>query len=378
MQSKLPATGTTIFTVMSHLAATHQALNLGQGFPGFPIDPELIRLVEKAMRDGHNQYAPMAGWMPLREKLAEKAEGLYGTPINPETDITITAGATQAIFTAITALIHPGDEVILFAPAYDCYAPAVQLCGGIPKWVNLSWPDFAIPWDQVEVMITPRTRMILLNNPGNPAATVWPAEDLQRLHQLTQHTDIILLSDEVYEHLVFDEHTHESVLKFPELYKRSIAVFSFGKTFHATGWKLGYAIGPAVLMAEFRKVHQYNVFSVNTPAQVAMATYLEDQERYLSLSAFYQRKRDLFLSGLVGSRFRWKPAQGTYFQLLSFRELSDADEQPVAEDWTSRHGIASIPVSAFYPDQRNQSILRFCFAKEDDVLEKAADILRIL
>lgn len=357
---------------MSALAAEHNAINLGQGFPGFPVDPLLIDGMAKAMRDGHNQYAPMPGLLSLREKLADKINHRYHHTVNPATEITITAGATQAIFTALSAFIHPGDEVILFAPAYDCYAPAIALNGGVPVWISLDWPDFRIPWDEVESKITSRTRMILFNTPSNPSATLWKSSDMLKLLMLTAETNILLLSDEVYEHIVFDGQLHESVLKYPELAARSISVFSFGKTFHATGWKTGYAVAPEHLMAEFRKVHQYNVFSCNTPIQHALTSYLDDPSHYNELSSFYQRKRDLFLSCIVNSAFAWKPAQGTYFQLLNYSGITDGPDRVIAEQWTREVGVASIPVSCFYPDEKDQHVLRFCFAKEDHELREAA------
>jgi methionine transaminase len=378
MRSKLPSTGTTIFSVMSALAAEYKAINLGQGFPGFPVDPLLIDGVAKAMRDGHNQYAPMPGLPSLREKLAEKINRSYHRTVNPATEITVTAGATQAIFTALSAFIHPGDEVILFAPAYDCYAPAISLNGGVPVWISLDWPDFRIPWDEVERKISSRTRMILFNTPSNPSATLWKSSDMLKLLTLTAETNILLLSDEVYEHIVFDGQPHESVLKYPELAERSISVYSFGKTFHATGWKTGYAIAPEKLMTEFRKVHQYNVFSCNTPIQHALTSYLDDAAHYDELGAFYQRKRDLFLSCLSDSAFAWKPAQGTYFQLLNYSGITDAPDRSIAEQWTREIGVASIPVSCFYPDEKDQHVLRFCFAKEDHELEEAAKRLNQL
>jgi methionine transaminase len=375
IQSKIPLTGTTIFSVMSALAEQHGAVNLGQGFPGFPVDVTLIDMVHKAMSDGLNQYAPMPGLQILRDRLAEKIHGIYGADIRPASEITVTAGATQAVFTAITALIHPGDEVILFAPAYDCYAPAVQLCGGTPVWINLSHPDYSVPWEEVESRITPRTRMIVINTPGNPSSSVLRAHDMERLQKIVAATGIFVLSDEVYEHIVFDGLRHESVLRYPGLFQRSIAVYSFGKTFHATGWKTGYAVAPEYLMNEFRKVHQYNVFSCNTPVQAALAEYLRTPGHYLDIPQFYQRKRDLFLSNLKDSRFTWKPAQGTYFQLLNFSAISDRPDTEMAAEWTRNNGIASIPVSCFYPDGTDRRMLRFCFAKEDHVIEQAAAIL---
>ena len=357
---------------MSALAVEHNAINLGQGFPGFAVDPLLIDGVAKAMRDGHNQYAPMPGLLTLREKLAEKISRRYRRAVNPASEITVTAGATQAIFTALSAFIHPGDEVILFAPAYDCYAQAIALNGGVPVWISLDWPDFRIPWDEVESKINSRTRMILFNTPSNPSATLWKSSDMLKLLTLTAETNILLLSDEVYEHIVFDGQSHESVLKYPELAERSISVYSFGKTFHATGWKTGYAVAPEHLMTEFRKVHQYNVFSCNTPIQHALISYLDDTSHYDGLGAFYQRKRDLFLSCISGSAFAWKPAQGTYFQLLNYSGITDLPDRHTAEQWTREIGVASIPVSCFYPNEKDQHVLRFCFAKEDHELEEAA------
>jgi methionine aminotransferase len=376
IRSKLPATGTTIFSVMSALAQQHQAINLGQGFPGFPVDPELIEAVHRAMLDGHNQYAPMPGWLPLREALADKLQASFGCKLSPADEITITAGATQALFTCITAFIRPGDEVILFAPAYDCYAPAIELNGGVPVWIHLEWPDYSIPWEQVEARFSQRTRMIIFNTPSNPAGTIWTREDILRLLTLTAESDCIVLSDEVYEHLVFDGHRHESVLRYGELAKRCLAIYSFGKTFHATGWKMGYAAGPAALMSEFRKVHQYNVFSCHSAMQVALAAYLGKPEHYDQLSGFFQRKRDLFLSELEGSRFSWKPARGAYFQLLCYSGLTTRPDREVAEEWTRSPGVASIPVSVFYPEPFDQHVLRFCFAKEDDMLVEAARRLK--
>lgn len=370
MKSKLPESGTTIFTVMSRLAAEYGAINLGQGFPGFPVDPLLIEEVSKAMREGHNQYAPMPGIMALREAISAKMQRSSGHLWNPETEITITSGATQALFTAITALVHPGDEVILFAPAYDSYAPAVLLQGATPVWVRLSYPDYRIPWDEVARRCSPRTRMIVINNPHNPTGSVLSASDMSHLEALAARHNLIVLSDEVYEHLVFDGRTHQSASSFPGLAERSVITFSFGKTFHATGWKMGYAIAPEHLMTEFRKVHQYNVFASNHPTQQALARYLRDEQHYASLPAFFQSRRDFFFRGLKDVGFECTPCQGTYFQLVRVGGTGESDVE-IARRWIREFGVASIPVSAFYPDQFDEGILRFCFAKPEEELQSA-------
>lgn len=376
IHSKLPQVGTTIFTVMSKLAVEHGALNLGQGFPNFSMDMALADLVHARMKAGFNQYAPMQGALELRQALARKIERMYGHAYDPQEEITITAGGTQAIYTAITALVHEGDEVILFAPAYDCYAPAIELNGGVPVWYNLKYPDYKPNWDEVKKLINHRTRMIVINTPHNPSGTVLEREDVLALEKLVVGTDIIVLSDEVYEHLIFDGREHQSVARFPALVKQSMAVYSFGKTFHNTGWKMGYITGPAALMAEFRKVHQFNVFAVMAPVQYALADYLTDDSTYLSLPNFYQDKRDVFLNGLKGSRFEVVPAAGTYFQLLKYDAISSEKDTDLAVRLTKEHKITAIPCSVFYQEGLDEKVLRFCFAKDEGTLEAAASILK--
>lgn len=370
--SKLPRVGTTIFTVMSRMAAEHNAINLSQGFPDFDCSPELVELVHKAMKDGHNQYAPMAGLPKLRQQLAAKTEALYGTAYDPETEITVTAGATQAIYTAIAATIREGDEVIIFEPAYDCYAPAIELNGGKTVYAQLEAPAFTINWEEVKKLINHHTRMIILNTPHNPTGSVLSEQDLQQLIHLTHKTDILILSDEVYEHIVFDGQMHRSVARYPELAARSFIVSSFGKTFHTTGWKLGYCIAPKQLMAEFRKVHQFLVFSCNTPAQVAVAEFLDNEAHYLGLRAFYEEKRNRFNTLVRGSRFTLLPSAGTYFQLLDYSAISNAKDTDFAIELLKEHGVAAIPISVFYHKPVYDQVLRFCFAKKDETLEAAA------
>ena len=373
--SKLPQTETSIFAVMSALANKHKAINLSQGFPDFPVSPELINLIHSKMQKGMNQYAPMPGVLGLRIALANKIEKLYQLKVNPESEITITAGATQALFTAITAFVSTGDEVIIFEPAYDSYAPAVKLNGGIPKYVSLLYPDFAINWDFVKESITPKTKMLIFNTPNNPGGFVFDDADMKMLEEITRGTDIVVISDEVYEHIIFDKLQHQSALKYKELFKRTIAVYSFGKTFHATGWKMGYVVAPENLMVEFRKIHQFNVFCVNTPIQYALAEFLQDKQNYINIPDFYQEKRDFFTNAIKDSCFKVVPTSGTYFQLLDYSEISDKPEFEFAEWMTKEKGLASIPVSSFYHDKRNQKILRFCFAKGEETLSKAAHIL---
>ncbi len=374
-QSKLPNVGTTIFTVMSSLAHEHQAINLSQGFPNFDCASELKKMVDKYLQDGFNQYAPMAGANVLLEKLAEKIEKIYGTTINPKTEITITAGATQALFTAITAFIKSGDEVILIEPAYDSYGPSIELCGGVVVPYEMTAPDFKIDWDELQKLITPKTRMLIFNTPHNPTGSILLEEDLRTIEKIAEQHDLIILSDEVYEHLIFDGEQHQSVLRFPKLFQRSLAVYSFGKTFHATGWKMGYCVAPEHLMKEFRKVHQFNVFSVNSFVQFAIAEYLEDDSTYLELNNFYQKKRDFFLEKIKDSKFRPLKCSGTYFQLVDYSEISDEDEFEFAKKMTTDFGVAVIPVSAFYSKKINQKIVRVCFAKTEDLLDKAAVLL---
>jgi methionine transaminase len=373
--SKLPQTGTTIFTTMSALANEVGAINLSQGFPDFETSPELIKLANAALKKGHNQYAPMAGVQALREQIAKKTEKLYGTTYNPDTEITITAGGTQAIFTAITAMIHPMDEVIIFEPAYDSYAPAIKLMGGIVKSLELEPPDYRISWDMVKRLINNKTKMIILNSPHNPTATILHKEDIDELSNLVKTQDIWILSDEVYEHLIYDGETHHSMAMYPELQQRSFIVASFGKPFHATGWKVGYCMAPALLMSEFRKVHQFLVFSVNTPIQYALAEYLKDENHYLELPAFFQQKRDYFRKGLEQSKFKLLPCSGSYFQSVTYKDITDEKDSDFALRLTREFGVASIPVSGFYSKGTDHHVLRFCFAKRQETLDKAVDRL---
>src|ERR1700712_5459269 len=375
LTSKLPQTGTTIFTVMSALAAEVGAINLSQGFPDYDCDPYLTELVNKAMKAGHNQYAPMAGAMVLREQIAYKTEKLYGAAYNPDTEITITAGGTQAIFTAISSVINPNDEVIIFEPAFDCYAPAIKLMGGIVKSLELEPPDYRIPWDMVKRLINNRTRMIILTTPHNPTATILRKEDIDELSAIVKNQDILILSDEVYEHLIYDGETHHSMARYPELQQRSFIVASFGKLFHATGWKLGYCMAPAFLMQEFRKVHQFLVFSVNAPVQYALADYLKNENTYLSLPDFFQQKRDHFRKGLEQTRFELLPCYGSYFQSVTYNGITDEKDSDFALRLTKEIGVASIPTSVFYTQGTDHHVLRFCFAKRQETLDKAVERL---
>ncbi len=375
IRSKLPGVNTTIFTVMSALAREHDAINMSQGFPDFSPDELLQSEVEKAIRNGHNQYAPMAGLPVLRERIAAKVESLYKANIDPETEITITAGGTQALFTAISAMISENDEVILFSPAYDSYAPAVELAGGKTVHYSMEAPDFAINWQQVKKLITQRTRMIVINTPHNPSGTVLAEKDMKELEKLTKGTDIIILSDEVYEHIVFDGAAHQSILRNPKLAERAMVVGSFGKTYHATGWKIGYCIAPKELTAEFRKVHQFNVFSVSTPMQYAYAEALKHPGLYEGLSTFYQEKRDFFKNAMKGSKFDLLETKGTYFQLASYKNITDEKDTEVVKWLTKEFKVAAIPVSVFYHQHLDQKVIRFCFAKENETLERAAESL---
>lgn len=378
LTSKLPSSGTTIFTVMSRLAQESGAINLSQGFPDYDCDPELIELVNKHMRAGHNQYAPMAGVALLRERIAEKANRLYGADYHPESEVTVTAGGTQAIFTAIAALVHPNDEVIIFDPAYDAYAPAVKLMGGFVKSYELSPPNYKIDWKAVRKLISAHTRMIILNTPQNPTGTTLKEEDMEELIAITRKTDILILSDEVYEHLVYDGQQHLSMARYPELRERSVVCASFGKLFHNTGWKVGYCMAPALLMDEFRKVHQFEVFSVNTPVQHALADYLADKSHYLGLTAFYQAKRDFFSELMQGSRFKLLPCEGSYFQTARFDRISNEKDTDFSKRLTTEVGVATVPVSAFYTKGTDFGIIRFCFAKKNETLERAAEKLQKL
>ncbi len=373
--SKLPNVGTTIFTVMSSLAQKNNALNLSQGFPNFKSDQKLIDLVTTAMNSGYNQYAPMAGSLELRVAITNKFEQLYNASYQPDSEITITAGATQAIFNIISTFIKPEDEVIIFKPAYDCYEPAIELNGGKTISIQLEAPHYKVDWKEVAKKISTKTKMVIINTPQNPSGTVFSKEDMLKLQALLTDTNIILLSDEVYEHIIFDDHKHQSVCLFPDLKSRSFIVASFGKTFHNTGWKLGYCCAPKELMVEFQKVHQFNVFCANHPMQKAMADYLQEPNHYMELSTFYQRKRDLFLSLIEDSRFKFTPAQGTYFQVLDYSNITTESDVEFAKRLTIDHKIASIPLSVFNTDELDHKVLRFCFAKTDDTLKQAADIL---
>jgi methionine aminotransferase len=377
LTSRLPAVGTTVFTLMSALANEHGAVNLGQGFPDFGCDPRLLDLVDEAMRGGLNQYPPMPGVPLLRELIAAKIQALYGRAYDVNTEITITAGATQALTTAIFCAVHPGDEVIIIEPAYDSYLPAVQLAGGVPVTVSMRVDEtgYSVPWDQIAAAVTPRTRMIVMNTPHNPTGTILRKKDLDALAAIVDGTDILILSDEVYEHMVYDGQQHESVCRHPVLAERAFVVSSFGKTYHVTGWKVGYVAAPAALMAEFRKVHQYNVFTVNTPVQHGLAGYMRDPAPYLELPAFYQRKRDLFREGLADTRFTLLPADGTYFQCVRYDAISGLSESAFAQWLTREIKVAAIPVSAFYSQGKESGIVRFCFAKQDETLRVALERL---
>ncbi len=377
--SKLPRTGTTIFTVMSALAKEKQALNLSQGYPGFDAPDALRERYAHYLNDERNQYAPMAGVPELREAVAADLNKRYDAGYDADTEVTITAGATQALFTAAMALVREDDEVILFTPAYDCYAPAIELAGGKPIYVQLKAPDYSVDWDEVRKVMNRKTRMILVNTPHNPTGAVLGSDDLDELEKIVTGNDIIVLSDEVYEHMVFDGKKHHSCASREALAASSMIVGSFGKTYHATGWKVGYIAGPAALMAEFRKVHQYNVFCVNHPVQLALADFMnEHPEHAAELSAFYQQKRDVFLKALEGSRFEYDPTPGTYFQLLRFGNISKEEDTEVARKWTASPGVASIPVSVFYHNPVHEHVLRFCFAKDDATLIEAAERLKTL
>jgi len=378
LKSRLPRVGTTIFTLMSALAAKHGAVNLGQGFPDFECDEGLLDLVNGAMREGLNQYPPMPGVAPLREAVSKKVESLYGHHYDADSEVTITAGATQAILTAILCCVHPGDEVIVLEPCYDSYAPNIELAGGVVVRVPLDPGTFRPNFDAIAAAITPRTRAILVNSPHNPSATVWTAAEMRLLSELLAPTDILLISDEVYEHMVFDGVAHVSAASIPALAARSFVVSSFGKTYHVTGWKVGYVVAPAALMAEFRKVHQFNVFTVNTPMQHGLARYMAEPRHYLQLPAFYQRKRDLFRQGLQQTRLRMLPSEGSYFQCVDYSQVSDLGEAAFCQWLTVEIGVAAIPLSAFYADGYEQRIARLCFAKRDETLSSALSRLKKL
>ena len=375
LQSKLPEVKTSIFSVMTQMCHQENALNLSQGFPDFPSDPILMDLVYKAMKEGKNQYAPMQGIFTLRKAIADKTERLYGATYDPSTDITITAGATQAIFTALSAVVQVGDEVIIFKPAYDCYEPTIELLGATPVSIQLDPEKVEIDFEVLKSKISEKTKLIIINTPHNPSGRLISKKDMLQLETLLKGTDILLLSDEVYEHIIFDKKQHQSAVLFPGLKERAFIVASFGKTFHNTGWKLGYCMAPEFLMREFQKVHQFNVFSVHHPSQVALATYLQDESNYLELGAFYQKKRDLFLNLIKDSRFEFTPSEGTYFQVLNYEKISRESDVKLANRLVKEHKIGSIPISVFNEAGYDTNVLRFCFAKTDETIEKAAEIL---
>lgn len=376
LQSKLPNVGTTIFTVMSALATEHNAINLGQGFPDYPMDEALTDLVSKAMQDGYNQYAPMSGHLALREAIAQKVQRLYGTTIHPDTEITITPGGTYAIYSAITAAIGPGDEVIVFEPAYDSYIPNIEINGGKVVRIPLQFPDYSIDWDAVRKAITPRTKMILLNSPHNPTGAVLSETDIAQLRSTVAGTNILIMSDEVYEHLIFDGRQHQSMLRYPDLYERSFVSFSFGKVYNCTGWKLGYCIAPPAFTKEFRKVHQFNCFSCHSPVQVALAQYLQLEEPYQRLSGQLQAKRDYFRQLMKATPFEVVPSFGSYFEMYSYANISQESDTNMAMRLVKECGVATIPASAFYVDGDDHKVLRFCFAKKETTLEAAVERLK--
>lgn len=378
IDSRFPDMGTTIFTVMSKMAVECGAINLSQGFPDFQAEPALFDAVHRAMQAGRNQYAPMAGMPELRQAVADKVAALYGTRFDAETEVTVTAGATQAIFTAIAAFVRPGDEVVVFEPVYDSYVPAIETVGGKAVHAKLHFPDYAPDWDEVRRLVTPKTRMIIVNSPHNPTGSLLSAADLDELAKLTRDTGIVVLSDEVYEHILFDGEKHASLAGHPELRERTIVVSSFGKTYHITGWKIGYVVGPGNLMAEFRKVHQFNVFTVHTPSQLGLAEYMQSASRHLGLAAFYQEKRDFFRTLMEGTPFELLPCRGTYFQLARYGAISDKPDREFAEWMTREVGVAVIPVSVFHADGRDDRVVRFCFAKKEETLVAAGERLRKL
>lgn len=376
VNSKLPNTGTTIFTVMTKLANEEEAINLSQGFPDFDCPDKIKELVNHYMSNGQNQYAPMQGVPKLREAIADKVEKLYSAKYDPDKEINVTAGATQAIYTALTAIVREGDEVIVFEPAYDSYVPAIELCGGTPIFIQLKAPDYHIDWKEVQKLVNHHTKAIIINTPHNPTGSIMNAGDMQQLEKITKGTDIIIISDEVYEHIIFDGYEHQSIARYPKLAERSFVVSSFGKTFHNTGWKIGYILAPQNLMEEFRKVHQFNVFTVNNPMQHAIADFMNDTFHwYADLSKFYQEKRDFFNKCIKGSRFTFTPSAGTYFQLLRYKDISNDKDTDFSVKLTKETKVASIPISVFYHEKIDDKFIRFCFAKSHDTLEKAAELL---
>jgi methionine aminotransferase len=360
---------------MSSLAARHEAINLSQGFPDFDAHPELIDLVSGFMRQGLNQYAPMQGVPALRQQIADKTRALYGAEIDPNSDLTVTSGATEALFAAITAVVHPQDEVIVIEPAFDSYVPAIELNGGIPVFQALTFPKYAYDWNRIQDAITERTRLLIINSPHNPTGTAMDADDIEALRAITADRNLFILSDEVYEHIIFDGRRHESMLRYPDLAAKSFVISSFGKTYHTTGWKIGYCIAPAAMTAEFQKVHQFLTFTSNTPIQHAYAQFMGRKELYLQLGDFYQKKRDRFLDMMQASRFNPLPCSGTYFQMMDYSEISDESDEAFARRLTTQHGVAAIPPSVFYHDRQDHRVLRFCFAKQDQTLEQAAERL---
>jgi methionine aminotransferase len=375
IQSKLPDVGTTIFTVMSGLANQYNAINLGQGFPDYQMSEELMNKVNEVMHKGWNQYVPMQGYMPLRESIAEKAEYLYGTKINPDSGITITPGGTYAIYTALTTILQPGDEVIVFEPAYDSYIPNIEINGARPVLIDLKFPDYRIDWDVVKRSITSRTKAILINSPHNPTGAVLGEDDIKELRNIVRGTNIFIVSDEVYEHLIFDDIPHQSILRYPDLFERSFVCFSFGKTYNCTGWKLGYCIAPAELMKEFRKVHQFNCFCCHTPSQVALAEFLKNKEAYLSLSGFMQEKRDYFIKLMANTRFTMLDSKGSYFICAKYDRISDEADKDFSIRITKEYSVATIPVSSFYKAGTDNKVIRFCFSKKKETLEAAVERL---
>jgi methionine aminotransferase len=374
--SKLPDIGVSIFAVQTRLANEHQAINLSQGFPDFDCDPALVEAVAKAMREGHNQYAPMPGVLALREAIALKVEQLYGPKYDPTTEVVVTSGATAGLFASLTTFVRPGDEVVLFEPCYDSYVPVIRLSGGTPVFVSLRYPDYSVDWDEVRRAITPRTRAILVNTPHNPTGMTWSESDMRQLASIVDGTNILLIGDEVYEHIIFDGRRHESLLRYPALRERAVVISSFGKTFHTTGWKVGYCVGPQPLIAEVIRVHQFMTFTVHTPSQIAFAEFARKDPSARDLTPFYQRKRDLFLQLTAGSRFRPLPCGGTYFVLFDYSAISKEKDTDIAHRLIVEHGVASIPVSAFLYKDAGGPVLRFCFAKKDETLRAAAERLQ--
>lgn len=374
--SKLSNVGTTIFSQMTQLANENEAINLSQGFPDFPADPDLLNLVDHYIKKGFNQYAPMGGMMSLKEEIAKKIENAHEAIYHPDTEITVTAGGTQAIFTAIASLIKDGDEIIIFEPAYDCYEPTVELFGGIVKRFKMTAPDYSIDWNEVKKLVSNKTKLIILNNPNNPAGKILNESDFQELISIVKGTSIFILSDEVYENIVFDGKKHLSICKYPELKERSFLIASFGKLFHVTGWKIGYCAAPKNLTDEFRKVHQFNVFSVNTPIQLAFADYMKNEDNYLNLNVFFQKKRDLIRNGLSGTSFELLDCEGTYFQAVKYDKISNKKDIDFAHELTINHKVATVPFSSFYKEKLNENVIRLCFAKKDETLEMALENLR--